>query len=596
VIDQRNLGSVSSDPARLGQPFGRYQLLGLLGQGGMGRLYIAERRGIEGFVKIVALKVILPQLAKGVRWREILDEARAAAKLEHPNVVVTYELGELEGKYFIAMEYLPGEDLSAIAARCQGSLRIPIEIATALAQQAGQGLHFAHETRDQDGRPLGLVHRNVNLRNVFLTYHGVVKVLDFGAVHGHEGRSGHCAPEQLDGGHVDRRTDVFCLGIVLWELLTGEPLFEGSTEAETVDAVRSKAIPAPSVLRPEIPRALDAMVLRALERAPNHRYQSAHDFSDELEGFLLERDGRPSQKSLGRWLESVFGAERAALKKAISQGAPIEGTLEKLAALESSALSLNKPASPGLGLAADHVEPRARSTWPTSFPTATDWPPVSGAVQRVSGSGPVATTLSGAAGPFGSPSGPLAASGAKRGLGAVPAVVGGLAVLGIVALVIYGGAAPRLTGAGSAAEGSRAPVPQVTGSLAIDSVPRGANVFVDGSPTGLRTPAVLSGLDIGATLHLRLDKEGFEPAAETARIESGPNHAVMLQLRSSRGTSGSSGGPSVPRSTSTTWTSRAAIARSWQRRGCTACGSRSIRPCCSPPRWTCRLAAKRSSR
>src|SRR3954454_16069112 len=153
--------------------FGRYRLLGLLGEGGMGRLYIAERRGVRGFVKIVALKLILPHLADSAQLREMfLNEARIAARLEHPNIIATYELGEVDGKYFISMEYLPGEDLSAVISHCQvgqAGQPVPIEIAATLSQQAALGLHYAHDARDGQGRLIGLVHRDVSPRNIFVT-------------------------------------------------------------------------------------------------------------------------------------------------------------------------------------------------------------------------------------------------------------------------------------------------------------------------------------------------------------------------------------------------------------------------------------------
>jgi serine/threonine protein kinase len=177
-------------------------------------------------------------LADSKQLREMfLNEARIAARLEHPNIVATYELGEVDGKYFISMEYLPGEDLSAIIAGCQDG-RMPVAIAAALTQQAAQGLHYA--TRRATVRESrSAVHRDVSPRNIFVTYHGVVKLLDFGVVRGPEkqksipgvfkGKYGYCAPEQIEGGHIDRRTDVFCLGIALWECLTGARLFDAST-------------------------------------------------------------------------------------------------------------------------------------------------------------------------------------------------------------------------------------------------------------------------------------------------------------------------------------------------------------------------------
>ena len=345
MIERRHTADSDQASARVGEAFGRYQLLGLLGQGGMGRLYIAERRGIQGFVKIVALKRIQPHLADSKQLREMfLNEARIAARLEHPNIVATYELGEVDGNYFISMEYLPGEDLSAIIAGSQDG-RMPIDIAAALTQQAAQGLHYAHEARDGHGKAIGLVHRDVSPRNIFVTYHGVVKLLDFGVVRGPEkqksipgvfkGKYGYCAPEQIEGKPVDRRTDVFCLGITLWESLTGARLFDASTDAATIDAVRSRSVEAPSVLRPDVPPELDAITMRALSRDPDRRFRTAHDMSEELDRYLMGQDDRPTSKSVGRWMESIFGSERATLKKAVSQGGEIEPTLDRLFALNA---------------------------------------------------------------------------------------------------------------------------------------------------------------------------------------------------------------------------------------------------------------------
>jgi serine/threonine-protein kinase len=212
-----------------GERFGRYRLRGILGQGGMGRLYVAEQVGIEGFSKVVALKRILPHLADSQHFRAMfLNEARVAARLEHPNIVATFELGEVDGNYFISMEYLSGEDLAAVLTRCQSAGPMPLEIAVALAQQSANGLHYAHEMRDTGGKALELVHRDVSPLNIFVTYYGMVKLLDFGIVKGvtdpsrtvpgvFKGKYAYCSPEQLDGGVVTRQTDIFCLGIVLWE-------------------------------------------------------------------------------------------------------------------------------------------------------------------------------------------------------------------------------------------------------------------------------------------------------------------------------------------------------------------------------------------
>ena len=272
MTGQRHTVSSSDSSAQMHETFGRYRLLGLLGQGGMGRLYIAERRGVRGFVKIVALKLILPHLADSAQLRDMfLNEARIAARLEHPNIVATYELGEVEGKYFISMEYLPGEDLSAVIGRCQGGRRSPSRSPPGWPSRWPRGSTTPTTSRDGQGRLVGLVHRDVNPRNIFVTYHGGVKLLDFGMVRNpagpksvpgvFKGKYGYCAPEQLEGGRIDRRTDVFCLGIVLWECLTGARLFDVGTDVETIDAVRSRRIERPGVLRPEVPRPLEEIVI-----------------------------------------------------------------------------------------------------------------------------------------------------------------------------------------------------------------------------------------------------------------------------------------------------------------------------------------------
>jgi len=536
------------------EKFGRYQLLGLLGQGGMGRLYIAERRGIQGFVKIVALKRIQPHLADSKQLREMfLNEARIAARLEHPNIVATYELGEVDGNYFISMEYLPGEDLSAIIAGCEDT-RMPIDIAAALAQQAAQGLHYAHEARDGQGRPIGLVHRDVSPRNIFVTYHGVVKLLDFGVVRGPEkqksipgvfkGKYGYCAPEQLEGKPVDRRTDVFCLGIALWECLTGARLFDAASDAATIDAVRSRPVEPPSALRPDVPPELDAITLRALARDPDKRFRTAHDMSEDLDRFLVGQDDRPTSKTVGRWMEAIFGVERATLKKAISQGGEVGPTLERLFALNAirpagvDATGTEVTGTPG---SSPPAQPRAM--WSTSIgshPSGARAAETSGGSR--SGRTPPARSSSSGRAALPTPASPARAAArravsdaldsrpsgpATRTAARLPIVFGVALVLGAIGVV----AAVVLRGEHPLADSPTARAARSTATLEIRSEPAGAHVFVDGSPSGLRTPATLPGLSVGITVRIGLDKPGYEPASETVNLADARPRTVSLRLK-----------------------------------------------------------------
>jgi serine/threonine protein kinase len=593
----------SNDPRQTGsghaandEKFGRYRLRGVLGQGGMGRLDLAEQRGIQGFVKVVVLKRILPHLAESDQFREMfLHEARIAARLEHPNIVATYELGEVEGKYFISMEYLPGEDLAAVLARCPPGRPMPIEIAVALAQQGACGLDYAHEARDSEGRPIGLVHRDVNPRNIFVTYHGVVKLLDFGVVRGQggqktlpgvfKGKYAYCAPEQIEGGPIDRRTDVFSLGIVLWECLTGLRLFDGGTEARTIDAVRSRPIDPPSAVRPEVPRELDAIVLKALARDRDQRFRSAQEMSEALERFLLDREQWPTAKSFGQWLESLFGAERASLKEAIARGSAVETTLARLREL-GAVKSRPGESSPG-GSVGGWSNLQPRTLWSTSLtgegsmggdggrgtPSQSHAPYDQQAAHGSSYPSrktPSFDSLSPV--PLSEPRSPRTGGSirtghsvrvvVKKSLAArlkLPAIaVGGIAVLAVVAVVgSPPGSGPGRDGARSSAppaigEPTRAepsaartttapPAPGATaapvgtGSLEVRSEPPGAHVFVDGDPSGMRTPAVLTGLRIGRTLEIRLDLGGYLPARQQAEIQGVGTRTLSVLLKEATG-------------------------------------------------------------
>jgi len=318
-------------PARLG----RYEILAELGSGGMASVYLARLRGPAGFSKLFALKRVHPHLAKDPLFVDMfLDEARIAAALQHPNVALVLELGLDNGEHFIAMEYLHGEHLAAVARVAQAHGGLPIAVAAALVARAADGLHHAHEARDAMGQALGVVHRDVTPHNIFVTYEGNVKLTDFGIAKAEgrivrtetgtvKGKFAYMAPEQALGRPIDRRVDVFALGVVLWELVAGERLFRGNTDAETLMAVALCEIGPPSARRPECPPGLDSIVLKCLARDPNARFETAQDVAAALD-HLVERLGGARARDVGELMQRLFAArieERALWLRARAEGA-----------------------------------------------------------------------------------------------------------------------------------------------------------------------------------------------------------------------------------------------------------------------------------
>jgi len=340
AIDSVSLGTGSDDSAppderepsvvsETGQQrLGRYRLCFELASGGMATVFLARAEGPGGFEKLVALKRIHPHLAKQRAFVEMfLDEARIASRISHPNVCSVIDFGEARGTYFLTMEYLVGEPLSRVLrALSRGPRelrkRLPA-FAARIVADAAEGMHAAHELRDERGHPLRVVHRDISPHNLFLTYDGAVRVVDFGiasaenrihetSVGSVKGKHAYMAPEQLRGNKVDRRADVWALGVVLWELLTLDRLFRRGTAPETISAVASEAAPPPSLVADEVPEELDAIVLRALARDPADRTPSARHLARDLEAFLAARSESVGLSDLAEWLDALFpgGHER----------------------------------------------------------------------------------------------------------------------------------------------------------------------------------------------------------------------------------------------------------------------------------------------
>jgi tRNA A-37 threonylcarbamoyl transferase component Bud32 len=310
------------DPLAPGREIGKYRVVRRLAIGGMAEIYLAQARGIEGFEKFVVLKRILPQYAASETFvRLFLNEARLTATLSHPNVAAVYDIGEAEGVYFFTMEYLHGEDLGYILRHlARHKLRVPIEHALTIGAGVAAGLHAAHEKVGVDGKPLGIVHRDVSPSNVVVTYDGGVKLVDFGVAKVTataeltgtgtlKGKLAYMSPEQCNNEPVDRRSDVYSLGVLLYELTTQSRLFKADSEAGTVKLVMEARIPPPSSRVPDFPPQLEPVLYKALSRDRDQRYASGREVELALEQVARERGLLTSTARLAEWMVATFGAK-----------------------------------------------------------------------------------------------------------------------------------------------------------------------------------------------------------------------------------------------------------------------------------------------
>ena len=305
--------------------YGQYEILERIASGGMAELYRARRSGVEGFQKIVAIKKILPHLADNEGFITMFaDEAKLAAQLNHPNIVHIYDLGKIEGGgYFIAMEHVEGRDLRAIldSARELGT-PLPVPLAVYISSKVASALDYAHRRRDADGRDMHIVHRDVSPQNILISYEGDIKLCDFGIAKAAskvsqtesgalKGKIQYMSPEQAWGKPIDRRSDLFSLGSVLYELLTEQKLFHGDSDLTVLENVRKASAEPPSAANPDVPKALDAIVLRALAKEPEDRYANASDLLRDLEQVLYSYSPAPGSADLAIFLHRLQAEESA---------------------------------------------------------------------------------------------------------------------------------------------------------------------------------------------------------------------------------------------------------------------------------------------
>jgi serine/threonine protein kinase len=311
--------------ASLPEQFGKYQLLEKIATGGMAEVYRARSFGTAGFEKILVIKKVLDHMIQDQEFIGMfIDEARIAVQLAHVNIVQVFDLGEVEGQYFMAMEYVHGLDLSRLLTRARNLSTFPIPLALFVLSEALKGLQFAHEFVDETGKPLNIVHCDVSPQNILISFAGEVKIHDFGIARAAfqadtkhrvvRGKYAYMSPEQVGGKDLDGRSDLFSLGIVLFETLTARRLFKAKSRDETLDRVRRAEVPSPRAYRPEISEDLEGFLLRVLAKNVEDRFEDAAEMHQALTRLMVKEGHRATNNDLAAFLTDVIEGAAAAAR------------------------------------------------------------------------------------------------------------------------------------------------------------------------------------------------------------------------------------------------------------------------------------------
>ncbi|MCK5807951.1 serine/threonine protein kinase [bacterium] len=341
---------------KLPRVFGKYYLLELIAQGGMAEVFKAKMFGVEGFEKIVAIKKILQEIAEDSDFIEMfIDEAKIAVQLQHPNIVQILELGKIDDAYFIAMELVNGRDIKTVRKRLKRvDLLMPVEQSVYTLAQVCDGLDYAHRKTDEKMKPLNIIHRDISPQNMIISYEGTVKLIDFGIAKAKskstktqagmlKGKFAYMSPEQVAGMAIDRRSDIFSLGVVLFEMLTGKRLFLGKNDVATLEKIKNADVPKPSVFNSAVTPELDRIVLKALAKDRDERYQWASEFAEDLKQFNFRSAKSFSRQDMMDFMKEFFVEE-------------IEEDLRKLD--EYSTLEIPEEMRSGLGGSRIQAAPR----------------------------------------------------------------------------------------------------------------------------------------------------------------------------------------------------------------------------------------------
>jgi eukaryotic-like serine/threonine-protein kinase len=486
----------------LPRPFGKYILLSRLPAGGMAEVFLALQRSSWAFEKFVVVKRILPAKSQDPAFIEMfLREARIAATLSHPNVVQTFDAGELDGRHFLVMEHVHGEDLRTILRtfKSKGGAAPPLEHALGVVLGVCSGLAYVHEKRDWGGAHLGIVHCDVSTRNVVVSFAGDVKIVDFGIATTDldevsepdrrevrrqvKGKARYMSPEQAAGEALDARADIFSLGVILFELTTGQRCFPGAEKGAMPSPTHNTLSLRPSEVVPGYPPALEQIVMRSLSERRSDRYSSVRPMAADLEEFMGSEGITLSPGALGAWMHTLF-EEKIAQDEAFLRGAG-----EIVAAMDAEQKRTSAEAQLG-GLGS--IAPQAMSV-----PQPRRW------------------SLGGAALPVAS----------------AVAAIGAMFYLqhDMAARVA---AAVRIARDQQVGSSQPAAAPEATGTLEIASKPEGCTIWVNGDERTETTPAKLERLALERELHVKLAKAGFEPYRTVVKLAAdAPFKDLDVQMR-----------------------------------------------------------------
>ncbi len=546
------------------QPFGKYFLLEQIGSGGMSEIFKAKTFGSDGFEKTVVIKRILPHWASDPEFIQMLiDEAKIAVLLNHINIVAVFDLGSFESSYFIAMEYLEGFDLKTLLERViEKEKRIPPEIACFIAIQGAAGLEYAHQKRDLYGNPLHIVHRDISPHNLLISHEGDVKITDFGiakatfkknftATGTLKGKLSYMSPEQVRGENLTGQSDLFSLGIVLYEMLTGKKLFTGNTEIEIIDKIRKVEIKKED-LPDFIPEKLQTILLRSLAAKTVDRYQTAEEMQIDLARFLAEIHPGFLPKDLAKFIqeykkekpyEKPSGSMKAySFKENVSDSA--ETAISYMPGYKTTPLIQPKKKKSSytvlilififfilIGIVSAFYFGFTRVIQPRLF----------GKKAPISNSSffPIPPIQKDSLGMVELKSTPTGASifldhvdtGLKTpaSLKNISLSVGHTLSLSLEGYQSWEKPILLVNSIPLSLEASLSKVE--SGKAYVVSTPAGADIFLNGSSTGLKTPAVLENLNLNQSHHIRLMKSGYLPLEAVYTPKSGNLEQLDLPLR-----------------------------------------------------------------